>query len=495
MTPAYDKIRSLEKLSAGERGAFKKPLGSLPSIAVLFPNTYHIGASNLGVHYLYSEINQRDDLLAHRFFYDILPPLGMEGAHPLGEYDLILITIPFELDYPNALEMLSAAGIPPVRGERSSCHPLIAAGGVAISMNPRPFFDFADLMFSGDGEIGLPVLLESFLRHNRSKEDMLRDLSVKKGFIVPEYLSPQGETILPVFADNLPSPPISSRFLTPDTEFSDTCLIEISRGCPYGCAFCYVGHCCGPFRAHSFDEVKKCMERHREGTSRFGLVSSAVGAHPDLEKICRWCLDENLDVSFSSLRADHISPLVLELLRRSGQKTLTLAPETGNEGFRREVLRKNMSNESLETLVREAARLGFQTFKFYFMTGLPGEGIEEIRSSCDLAGRLRQILLEEGRAMGRLPEIVVTLSLFSPRPGTPLGNAPLLSLMEMKKRQKVFADHLRPLPNVRMQASDPAEALAQGIIARGGPETGALLLEKSKGRLSWKAALKRMELS
>ncbi len=486
----YSTRRKIDSILQKERGTIHKVFGSLPSVAVCFPNSYYLGTSNLGVHFLYEQINKRDDWLAERFFADIVPLVSLESQQPLNRFDIIAFSVAFELDFANLLEMLKSAHIPLRREERSPSDPLIVAGGVAISMNPLPLYDFVDLLIIGDGEETLDVLLDAYLEAGRDKGYCIRGLKGRDGFFIPEAGAELRPTIpRRALCANLNNYPLASAFVSPETEFANTCLIEIARGCPFNCAFCYIGHNQNPFRVRSFVTIREIIKENRVLTNRFGLVSSAVTSHPEIEEICRWGLREGLIFSFSSLRADNLPPVLLEVLRAGRQRTLTLAPETGSDAFRR-TINKNLTNEQILEAVRNAFAAGFTNVKLYFILGLPGEGKREITESVELVKAAQGILLEEGKKKGRTGEIMAAISFFVPKPGTPFAEEVMPDASDLRRRQQAFVAALRPIPHIRVQTANPYEAIAQMRLSTGGRDEAELLLNKVNKRLSWKAALK-----
>lgn len=487
-TLTYRQREFIESLLSRERGTVIKPFGSRLSAAICFPNQYYLGASNLGVHFLYREINSREDWLAERVFTDISPSVSLENQRPLSDFDVIIFTVPFELDFANVLKMLVDAGIEPESEKRGSDDPLIIAGGVAVSMNPRPLWRFMDIMVVAEGEAALPKLLAVLSETSADKSSFLKAMEDEDGVITSRSSIQENDTKGSRIHCQELSEPVYSVFLSPDTEFKDTCLVELARGCPFSCAFCYIGNTSGPFRPFPAESVIRTIEKNMHRTRRFGLVSSAVGSHAQLEEICNFCLERGLNISFSSLRADALTEPLMKILLESGQKTLTIAPETGSENLRRK-LRKSLSCDQIITSVKKAMNFGFENIKLYFILGLPGETEDDLEETTTMIKDIREIVLREGKKRGKVGNIIVSFSFFVPKPGTPLEKEPAIDVSEMKKKQRLMLKQLRPLPHVSVLPADPHSARAQALLSSGGKETGEFLLNKIKRRLSWKTAL------
>ena len=60
-----------EKLQAklhGEKGYYVFPAGARSRFALVYPNSYFVGMSNLGLHIIYEILNKRPDTACERFF-------------------------------------------------------------------------------------------------------------------------------------------------------------------------------------------------------------------------------------------------------------------------------------------------------------------------------------------------------------------------------------------------------------------------------------------
>ena len=130
-------------------------------VALIFPDIYDLGMSNLGWAILYDGLNQREDVLAERAFSpwsDMeaalrdagLPLYSLETHHPLAQFDILGFSLPYETLYTNTLNVLDLAGVPLFCAERDEGHPLIIAGGHS-TFNPEPMHAFIDAFVIAGG--------------------------------------------------------------------------------------------------------------------------------------------------------------------------------------------------------------------------------------------------------------------------------------------------------------------------------------------------------
>src|SRR5436190_1473110 len=142
------------------------------SLALVYPDVYDIGMSNLGIQILYEIVNRDDRFLCERAFapwVDMeaelrrcgLPLYSLETRHPLAGFDVIGFSLAYELDYTNCLNVLNLAGVPLLTRERGPDDPIILAGG-SNTTNPEPLADFVDLCLIGEGEEAIVELLEVY---------------------------------------------------------------------------------------------------------------------------------------------------------------------------------------------------------------------------------------------------------------------------------------------------------------------------------------------
>lgn len=432
-------------------------------MCLVYPNTYYAGMSNLGFLSVYEKINSADDFYCDRAF---LPDqkiltlynksrrklMALASEIPVQEFDVVGFSISYEPDYINLLKILELAGIPLLTTERDESHPLIIAGGAAVSLNPEIISNFVDLFVIGEGEEVLENLLPIMreLPH-QSREEFFRKASQipgiyipslykieynKRGFITKvDYLA---GTPFPVKKQIADLPGFAhSCIISPNTEFSSTFLVEISRGCPYNCHFCCVGGKGKPYRQSSFQIIKDSIDKGMKHTDRVGLLGAAVASHPNFGEILDYIEAKGGKVSFSSIRADALKPGMIEKLHNLGQKTITLAPETGSDTLRKKI-NKTMKSADMYRVAAEALKTGFMEIRVYFMVGLPGETMEDMKDSISMISALQDMAGKFGA------KIFVSLNQFVPKPGTELERAPLLDMDEafnrVRKMQEPFVN-------------------------------------------------------
>ena len=455
-------------------------------VALCYPNRYFVGMSNLGLHAVYRLFNAERDVVCERAFLpDEAAGTGRKAARlvtvesgaELRRFDVVAFTVSFESDYPGVLRMLSLAGIPLRAADRRPRDPLVVLGGAATFLNPEPLAPFADLVAVGEGEALVGPLVAALL----GAPDLRRGLEAlppARGFYVPSRHEVRYHPDGTVAAIDGPSPVVRQRarpgaaplpqsaFLTPDTEMSRRFLVEISRGCPCLCRFCWAGYGYLPVRAFAREAVLARAREARPHTDRIGLVSTAVAAHPEAEALVEDLAALGFEVSVSSLRLDDLTPGLAEKLARSGAQGLTLAPECGSERLRR-VLNKPFGDEEVVSRAEWVFAQGIRNLRLYFMVGLPGEQPEDVEAIVSLVSRVRERMVEAGRGRGRLGRLQPSVNPFVPKPGTPFQWQPLEDPRRTDARLRQLRRALGRLANVEPILKSARAGLDQALLARG----------------------------
>jgi radical SAM superfamily enzyme YgiQ (UPF0313 family) len=447
---------------AAEKGTIIKDWGGRLPIALVYPNSYYLGMSNLGIQAIYGLLNRYPDVVCERLFFEKggkTLPFALESHRPLTDFALIAFSVSYELDYFNVVEVLKSSGIPLYAAERDGRHPLVIAGGPCITANPMPLAPFCDCLCIGEGEAILPHMISLLSELAGDREALLQELSRLPGLYVPAC-SGNGK-IKRQWLHKLDDFPCHSIVLTEDTELGDLFLLEVERGCGWGCRFCLV---CSAFSPVRFRSAGSILEQAREGLryrKRIGLVGPAVTSHSDIEQIMDGLLEMGAGISISSLRINPISPALLERLARGGARNVTLAPEAGTEHLRR-LIKKRINEEDILAAIGAAADCGIRQLKLYFMAGLPGETDEDIEGIIRLTLNARSIV-ERRRSGTRL---TLNISPFVPKAGTPFQWLPMESVAVLEQRLSRLKNELSP-KGIRINAESPAWSEVQAVLSRG----------------------------
>lgn len=509
--------KSVKQLLQEEIGSSYRPRGSLKA-AIVFPDSYYLGMSSLGFQVILDEINRHPDVSCERvFFHDDNSgdmPLSFETQRRLSEFDIIGFSISFELNCLNIVKLLNAAGIPLRTSDRGSRHPLIIAGGICSTFNPEPLSDFVDVFIIGDGEKIIHEVISEYQDWRQSpddKHDLYCKLSELPGVYIPLLYDVAYESdgqlseILPqtnvkpevnrFTIGKLDEFGTASKILTPNTEFANFFLVELTRGCAHRCKFCvasYSQRC----RIRSRDAVLKLTQNElAQRAQKVGLLGSSVADHPQIDEIAKSLVGAGKRISVASIRADLVSDELLDALAASGQGTLTLAPEAASERLRK-VIGKNISLESIFQTIRTALKRGILNIKLYFMIGLPTETQEDVDSIIAVARNIKKLMQNALRpSISISPRLTISISPFIPKPHTPLQWCQMADVKALSQKLQYLRRSLGKIGGIRVPSSSARWAAVQGILARGDRRLGNVLYDIAQESISWNQSLKKNGLS
>ncbi len=491
---AWDEIKKARRRLSREQGTIIKDWGGRVPIALVYPNSYYIGMSNLGVHALYGLLNSYDKVVAERAFWERedrdnrSPALSLESQRPLSDFAVIAFTISYELDYFNVAHMLKASGIPLYAADRDERHPLVIAGGPCIMANPMPLSPFFDCLCIGEAEpiisVILPVIAEGI---GGRRSELLKSLASLPGIYVPQYYS--GRPVVRQWAKNLDEFPVGSVILTPDTELGNLYLIEVERGCNWGCRFCLVSRAFSPMRYRSINSLLAQAELGLKYRRRLGLVGPAVSDHLQLEELLLKLSQMGAELSISSLRVSPLSRVVLRELTKGEARTVTLAPEAGSQRLRR-IIKKSVSEEDILESMAKVAEAGIRLLKLYFMIGLPTETDEDIEEIINLTLGYKTVLDRQRTGC----RIALTISPFVPKAGTPFQWLPMTPPSILNRRLSRLKKRLMP-KGIKIKGESPAWSQVQGVLARGDAKIAEVLADIEEISLSgWRQAVEKNHL-
>jgi radical SAM superfamily enzyme YgiQ (UPF0313 family) len=484
---------------ASEIGTIRKPHGSRLRVALAYPNRYYIGMSNVGFQAVYKFWNELPDVVCERVFLPDpeelseyrrtgLPLSTLESQTPVAEFDVLAFSITFEPDELNLVRMLELARIPPLARDRGESHPLLVAGGPITFLNPEPMAPFLDVVAIGEAEALLGPLTEA-LRGGLSRKELLEDLDKEEGFYVPSLADVGRKIVRAKMGKRADLPPPATYVLTSDTEMSRKFLVEVSRGCPTLCSFCWAGYNYLPKRSFEVERILEAARAAREHTSAIGLVSTAVGAHREIVPLLEALKEMGFRISVSSLRFEDLRAELLDPLSGSGEKTLAVAPEVGTDRLRF-AIHKRISNEEIFEKTDLILSRGIENLKLYLMVGLPTEGEEDLDGIIDLVERIRTILLEHGRARGHLGRIIPSINPFIPKPGTPFQWHRMETTAELSRKMRRLERAFARMPNVDAHFKSPRQEKLQALLSLGDRRLAPVLLRMARGEADLRRAMK-----
>jgi radical SAM superfamily enzyme YgiQ (UPF0313 family) len=516
MKKPQNRDRASDVLSR-EVGYVRKNHAGRLRVALVFPNTYFVGMSSLGYQTVYRLFNDLDDVVCERVF---LPPKQelqaqlasgtqlrtLESDTPVSDFDVVAFSVSFEWDYTNVVSMLRLAKMPPRAEARNHRHPLVVIGGAVTFVNPEPLAPFADVIAAGEGEILIPSLMKA-LREGSDRQDVLLRLAQERGFYVPSFydvryaengsilaFEPKAGTNAPpvvkkaaVKSTDRLDPPATSIF-TPDTEFGSRFLVEVVRGCANLCRFCWAGYNYLPVRSFSADRILELAAQAKQYSSKAGLVSIALCDHPEIERILTSLLDMGYSISPASLRLDDLTPNIVGLLRRSGERSITIAPEAGSDRLRR-VINKTVTNEEILNAAEVIFEGGIENLKLYYMIGLPTETDADLEGIRDLTVSMREIMLKHARAKGRIGRIVGSVNPLIPKPGTAYQWLPMEDPALTERKAKYLRQMLAGIDNVYFNIKSERHSYYQALLSVGDRRVAATIEAAERNGGNWRAAV------
>jgi radical SAM superfamily enzyme YgiQ (UPF0313 family) len=467
---------------ADEEGVIVKDWGGRLPIALVYPNTYHLGMSNLGVHSIYSLFNSNIRVVCERVFLDTTEknaPAAIESNRPLTDFAVLAFSISYELDYFNVTKILKDARIPLLAAERDESYPLIIAGGPCVTSNPMPLSRFFDAFCIGDGEPITHELLPVLLREISSPRlSLLKTLSALPGIYVPQM------PVHPVArqtAKDLNDFATKSVVLTEQTELGDSYLIEAERGCSRGCRFCMVSSAYSPVRIRDADKILKQAWEGLHHRRRIGLVGPAVTDHPQIGEILAGLNKMNAEIAISSLRIDRLNDNIINELAKGRVQTITIAPEAGSQRLR-DIVNKGITEDDVLSLADRLAGQRFSQLKLYFILGLPTETDKDAEEIVRLVLTIKERLERKQNNI----RIIVNAAPFIPKPSTPFQWLPMASQEVLAARLSILKTNL-PLKGIKLNEESPAWSQVQAILSRGDDRLTPALTEMKEISLpEWK---------
>lgn len=477
-----------------EQGIIIKKGKGFIKTALVYPNTYKTGMSNLGFQTVYKIANQMSSVACERVFMPDPKQTArrlksLESGLSLEQFDIILFSISFENDFHHLVQLLEEAGIPLRSPDRNHTHPLVVAGGVACFLNPEPIAPFMDCFLLGEAECLLENFFDAFLK-DPDRNSFLHTLEKKiPGAYVPGLHTDKNPFQIKVqYLKNLENITTATNILTTDTAFKDTFLIETLKGCPHGCRFCSAGFVYRPPRVYPAKNIYAAIETARGKTDKIGLVSSAIADHPEITNICDYGLKHDFKLSFSSLRADKLTDDFIHALSTSKVKTATIAPEAGSPRMR-DIINKKIDEHNILYATQRLVNAGIINLRLYFMIGLPFEHDTDVIAIVQLTKKIKSVFLEASKKKKKIGTITLSVNPFIPKPCTPFQWAVMEDEAILKKRVAIIRQGLKKIANVKINVESLRKAKIHALLSRGDQKTADIIESALKD--GWSFAMKK----
>ncbi len=492
------RIEKPGRYTGGELNQIVKDWQSVQTrVALVFPDIYDLGMSNLGLAILYDLINSRSDALAERVFSPWVdmeqmlrqsdtPLFSLETRHALADFDIIGISLPYETLYTNTLNILDLGRVPVIAAQRDESHPLVIAGGHA-AYNPEPMHAFIDAFVIGEGEDVIQEIIDvhqAWRGSGSERGELLRSLAKLWGVYVPALYEANYEddgTISHVESLDTAAPmPVVKRIVAqlppPTTDFivpyidtvHNRVPVEIMRGCTRGCRFCQAGMITRPVRERPVNEILSAIETalDKTGFEEIGLLSLSSSDYTHILDLVRAVSERfegrHLSISLPSLRIESFSVELMEALKTTRRSGFTLAPEAATERMR-EIINKPVSTQQLLETAHEIYAHGYTTIKLYFMIGHPSETIEDVQAIANLC---KAVLAEGRKVMGKRAQVNAGVSTFVPKPHTPFQWVPCDTREQILAKQDLLKRALRG-QGLKLSWNPPEDTLLEAWLSRG----------------------------
>lgn len=450
--------------------------GGAVQTCLVYPNLYALGIANLGFNRIWQLLDHHPDLTVERAFIFAPPhcavPKSWESKRPFGAFHILAFSLSSEEDYPAVLEFLIASGIPMRSEKRTPRDPIVIAGGLAPTLNPRPLSLYLDAIFLGDGELLIPAVQRAATGSGFpwDRENVLQSLASTPGIWVPTLKELDAPIASWKFTNDTWGP-ARSMAISPDSHFGNMFLIEVGRGCGRLCLYCATCYSI-PHRTWSAEILQSTITQWVETPESVGLVGAALSDYPELAQLIEFLVEKGYRLGLSSFRADVLDRDLLFLLRRGLVETITIAPEAGSEQLRQHI-GKPIPDEQILQTARWIAEASFPRLRCYFMTGLPGETPEDIEKLIILSRRIQSTL----RTVPSPPRLDIRISPFVPKPGTPFQWAPFALETVLRKSHQRIRSSLEGQSGITLRITPPSEAWREALFSRGDERVGLAIEE------------------
>ncbi|MEM3014336.1 MAG: radical SAM protein [Candidatus Bathyarchaeia archaeon] len=443
-------------------------------IGLCYPNVYRAGMSGLTIRLLYALFNIRDDVLCERFFVPTRqePWISLESGQPLRKFDVVAFTLQYEEDYVNVIRMLLRSNIPIRRENRKVGDPIVMMGGPCATANPEPLADFVDLFFIGEIEPVLDEIVNQLIDCKSSGRNIAAFADIN-GIYVPEKsnnakratVQNLDEAFHPV-AQQVPMVEENSPYMT---VFGRALAVEETRGCSRSCRFCLLRHISFPRRERSLLKIENIIDEgvKKAPVNKVSLIGASVFDHSRLEDICEYIVSQGYELSIPSLRPENITEKLAKLLVKGKQRSVTMAPD-GASPRMREIICKQMNDETLVDAAKILLKHGLKHLKLYFMVGLPKETHNDIKAIVELSKKIADTGYSE-------KAIHLSINPLVPKPHTPFQWEKMASIQDIRESLNLLKKLFKGDRRFVVEGLDPRHAQIQALLSLGDRKIGKIV--------------------
>ena len=445
--------------------------------ALIFPDKYEIGISNLGVRILYELINRHDGYMCDRAYApeaDFKPDIlyGVESKKPINKFDAVGFSLQYEMSYPTVLKLLEMSGIPYKNSDRTDNDPIVIAGG-PCAFNPLPMCEFIDVFLIGDGEDSIIETCE-ILEKTKDLPRKERIKALCEGENSGRWSAIIGGNVKKRVAQLEYNTAPKSYPIPYSSSVQDRAVVEIRRGCGRMCRFCQPGHVTLPVRERSAEDIIAITKElvKNTGYDEYSLLSLSSNDYANINEVIKELgVDFNsqkVSVSLPSQRIDGFNLELANLVQSVRKSTMTLAPEAGSQRLR-DVIKKNITEEQIMNAVLTLYENGWSRVKFYFICGLPTESLQDMDEMAELFRKIRyrSRLLKKEKDLKHSLDITCTLSIFVPKPFTPFQWCPQMSLEKVSEHINYLMEQVKHIKGVKVNYHEKYVSLLEAVLTRG----------------------------
>jgi len=451
-------------------------------VGILMPMPYNAAVSSLFFQMAYTYVNSLEGVRAYRYVFNLEEKKveALDERLDPRKLDLILLSLPFELDYVTATYILTNLNL--LRRLKGNEKPIVVAGGIAPTANPLPLSDIVDAVVIGEAEEILKNMIYGAGELNAFKVieeiscvSMLANSDIRRKCFVEDL-------------NNAPHP--IHQFYSYDEEpiYGYGVRVEVSRGCPYLCAFCMESHVMYPFRYREFAILDRIIEKSIDVLKipRVIFYSLSLFSVPNMDILLQKLLKQGIEISIPSMRVEHVTKERLELIKALGQKTLTIAPETLLPTYSCKI-GKCYNVDYLIEVLNYAYKTGYSHVKLYLITGFPGTTMDEELKSFEKFSSSVKSIKKRGF-------VEVTLNPLIPKPWTPFQFLPPLSVLRSRHIEEQYR-RIAKESGIGISVLDVEWAFAQAIIALGDKNTSKLIIDWALSGLGLKGFRKALKMA